>query len=143
MLQGDSYSIKNQKQILFEYAEKNGYTNCQYYVDDGISGTTFDREGFQNMISDVEAGKVGTVIVKDMSRSAFNIRQHLPKAGTLEIRAGVTVVNIKLTVAKTFFIGVFLQLRLLGCSHLAKFRCMWQKYRNIREEGWHIYYIAL
>ena len=68
MLQGDSNSIKNQKQILSEYAEKNGYTNCQFYVDDGISGTTFNREGFQSMISDIENGKVGTVIVKDMSR---------------------------------------------------------------------------
>lgn len=68
MLQGDSNSIKNQKQILSEYAEKNGYTNCQFYVDDGISGTTFDRPGFQSMIGDIENGKVNTVIVKDMSR---------------------------------------------------------------------------
>ncbi|MCM1024578.1 MAG: recombinase family protein [Prevotella sp.] len=43
-------------------------SNYQFYVDDGISGTTFEREGFQKMISDIEAGKVGTVIVKDMSR---------------------------------------------------------------------------
>lgn len=68
MLQGDSNSIKNQKQILSEYAEKNGYANCQFYVDDGISGTTFDRAGFRSMIADIEAGNVGTVIVKDMSR---------------------------------------------------------------------------
>lgn len=68
MLQGDSNSIKNQKQILSEYADKNGYMNCQFYVDDGISGTTFDRAGFQSMIGDIENGKVSTVIVKDMSR---------------------------------------------------------------------------
>lgn len=68
MLQGDSNSIKNQKQILSEYADKNGYANCRFYVDDGISGTTFDRAGFQSMIGDIENGKVSTVIVKDMSR---------------------------------------------------------------------------
>lgn len=67
-LQGDSNSIINQKQILSDYAKKNGWNNYQFYVDDGISGTTFDRKGFQQMISDVEAGKVENVIVKDMSR---------------------------------------------------------------------------
>lgn len=67
-LNGDSNSIKNQKQILSAYSVQRGWTNYQFYVDDGISGTTFDREGFQQMISDIEAGKVGTVIVKDMSR---------------------------------------------------------------------------
>lgn len=63
-LQGDSNSIKNQKQILSDYAKKNSWNNYQFYVDDGISGTTFDRKGFQQMISDVEAGKVENVIVK-------------------------------------------------------------------------------
>ena len=67
-MNGDSNSIKNQKQILSAYSVQRGWTNYQFYVDDGISGTTFDREGFQQMISDIEAGKVGTVIVKDMSR---------------------------------------------------------------------------
>lgn len=67
-LQGDSNSIINQKQILSDYAIKHGLTNYRFYVDDGISGTTFDREGFINMISDVESGEVGMVIVKDMSR---------------------------------------------------------------------------
>ena len=67
-LNGDSNSIKNQKQILSAHSVQRGLTNYQFYVDDGISGTTFDREGFQQMISDIEAGKIGTVIVKDMSR---------------------------------------------------------------------------
>ncbi len=67
-LSGDSNSIINQKQILSDYAEKHGLNKYQFYVDDGISGTTFDREGFQNMIADIESGKIGTVIVKDMSR---------------------------------------------------------------------------
>ena len=67
-MNGDSNSIRNQKQILSAYAVQRGLANYQFYVDDGISGTTFDREGFQQMISDIEAGKIGTVIVKDMSR---------------------------------------------------------------------------
>ncbi len=67
-LNGDSNSIKNQKQILSAYAVQRGWPNYQFYVDDGISGTTFEREGFQKMISDIEAGKIDTVIVKDMSR---------------------------------------------------------------------------
>lgn len=66
--EGDSMSIQNQKNMLKRYADENGHTNCQYFVDDGVSGTTFEREGFQSMIAEIENGKVGTVIVKDLSR---------------------------------------------------------------------------
>ena len=68
LLQGESNSITNQKAILKKYADDNGFTNTVFYVDDGISGTTFDREGFKAMMSDIEAGKVSTVITKDLSR---------------------------------------------------------------------------
>ncbi len=64
----DSMSIQNQKSMLKRYADENGYINCRYFVDDGVSGTTFERDGFQSMISEIENGKVGTVIVKDLSR---------------------------------------------------------------------------
>ncbi len=67
-LEGDSNSIINQKKILQKYALEHGYTNFRFYIDDGISGTTFNRPGFQEMISDVEAGIVKRVIIKDMSR---------------------------------------------------------------------------
>ena len=67
-LQGDSNSIINQKIILQKYALEHGYTNFRFYIDDGISGTTFNRPGFQEMIADVEAGIVKRVIIKDMSR---------------------------------------------------------------------------
>ncbi len=66
--QGDSNSIKNQKAILSKYASEHGMTNPQFYVDDGYSGTNFNRPDFQRMIRDVDAGLVKTVIVKDMSR---------------------------------------------------------------------------
>ena len=67
-LQGDSNSIVNQKAILSKYAKDNNFKNPQYFVDDGVSGTTFEREGFQAMIAEVENGNIGTIIVKDMSR---------------------------------------------------------------------------
>ncbi len=67
-LNGESNSITNQKAILQKYADEKGLRNCQYYIDDGFTGTNFDRPGFQQMLSDIESGKVGTVIVKDMSR---------------------------------------------------------------------------
>lgn len=68
MLQGESNSITNQKAILKNYAEDNGFCNTVYYVDDGVSGTTWEREGFKAMLADIEEGKVGTVITKDLSR---------------------------------------------------------------------------
>ena len=73
-LEGESNSISNQKEILMTYAKKNGYLHPQFFVDDGISGTTFNRPGFQEMESLIEAGKVSTVIVKDLSRFG---REHL------------------------------------------------------------------
>lgn len=67
-LQGDSNSIKNQKAILQKYADDNGFRNTEFFVDDGYSGTNFDRPDFQRLISKVDNDEVSTVIVKDMSR---------------------------------------------------------------------------
>lgn len=69
---GDSASIQTQKSILLRYAQDNGFLNCEYFVDDGFSGTNFNRPDFQRMISLVEQGKIGTVIVKDLSRLGRN-----------------------------------------------------------------------
>lgn len=66
--EGDSNSIVNQKKMLGDYAESHGYFNPKFYTDDGYSGTNFNRPGFQELIRDVDAGRVGTIIVKDMSR---------------------------------------------------------------------------
>lgn len=66
--QGESNSIINQKAFLEDYAKRNNFTNIRHFTDDGVSGTTFDRKGFQAMIAEVEAGTVATIIVKDMSR---------------------------------------------------------------------------
>lgn len=71
-LSGDSNSIVNQKQILGEYAKRHGFHNCRFYVDDGYSGTNFERPDFQRMLADIESGEVKTVIVKDMSRFGRN-----------------------------------------------------------------------
>jgi len=67
-LEGESNSITNQKKILERYCRDNGYSGTRFYVDDGVSGVTFEREGFKAMLADIKAGKVVRVIVKDMSR---------------------------------------------------------------------------
>lgn len=67
-LQGESNSILNQKKYLEDYAKKNGFTNIKHYTDDGYTGTNFNRPGFKEMLEDIKAGRVATVIVKDQSR---------------------------------------------------------------------------
>ncbi|MGI6256031.1 MAG: DUF4368 domain-containing protein [Acutalibacter sp.] len=67
-LDGESNSIANQKKILLKYATDNGFPNPTFFIDDGVSGVKFDRPGWNKMIWLAEAGKVRTVIVKDMSR---------------------------------------------------------------------------
>lgn len=67
-LDGESNSIANQRKILWKYAADNGFSNPTFFIDDGVSGVTFDRPGWNEMIRLAEAGKVTTVIVKDMSR---------------------------------------------------------------------------
>ena len=69
---GDSNSIVNQKKMLETYCEQNGYTNIVHYTDDGYSGGSFDRPDWKRLIEDIEAGKVGMVITKDMSRIGRN-----------------------------------------------------------------------
>ena len=68
----ESMSISNQKLMLAEYAERNGMFQHEYYVDDGYTGRNFNRPAFQRMIADIEAGKVGCVITKDLSRLGRN-----------------------------------------------------------------------
>ena len=67
-VEGDSNSVANQKKLLKRFAKENGLTNTRYYVDDGYTGTNFERPGFQKMIEDIDLGYISTVIVKDLSR---------------------------------------------------------------------------
>ena len=67
-MEGDSNSVMNQKKLLQKYAKENHLENPRYYVDDGYTGTNFNRPGFQKLLEDIEMGFVSTVIVKDMSR---------------------------------------------------------------------------
>ena len=68
----ESMSISNQKLMLRDFAEKNGMFQYEYYVDDGYTGCNFNRPSFQRMIADIEAGKIGCVITKDLSRLGRN-----------------------------------------------------------------------
>ena len=70
--QNESMSISNQKLMLKYYAEKNGMPRYEYYVDDGYTGRNFNRPSFKRLIADIEAGKVGCVITKDLSRLGRN-----------------------------------------------------------------------
>ena len=64
----DSNSIVNQKKLLQKYAKEHGFSNTRSYVDDGYTGTNFNRPGFQKLLEDIEMGYVSVIIVKDMSR---------------------------------------------------------------------------
>ena len=81
--EGESNSISNQKEILAQYARANGFHNTMFFVDDGISGTTFDRPDFQRMQRMIENGEIGVVIVKDLSRFG---RNYLDVGEYLEIK---------------------------------------------------------
>lgn len=70
--QNESMSISNQKLLLKDYAERNGMPRYEYYVDDGYTGRNFNRPSFKRLIADIEAGKVGCVITKDLSRLGRN-----------------------------------------------------------------------
>ena len=68
----ESMSISNQKIMLRDFAEKHGMFQYEYYVDDGYTGRNFNRPAFQRMIADIEAGKIGCVVTKDLSRLGRN-----------------------------------------------------------------------
>ena len=72
MQAGESESIQNQKMILQKYADEHHFFNTRFFVDDGFSGVSFEREGLQAMLHEVEAGNVATVITKDLSRLGRN-----------------------------------------------------------------------
>ncbi len=71
-MDGESYSIGNQKKLLIKVAKEKGYTNLVHFFDDGISGVTMDRPGFADMIQQLEQGKAAAVFVKDLSRLGRN-----------------------------------------------------------------------
>ena len=74
-MQGESNSITNQKKYLEDYAVQHGFGNIQHFSDDGYSGTSLNRPAFNSLLTEIEAGRVGTVIVKDMSRFGRNYLQ--------------------------------------------------------------------
>ena len=70
--QGESVSIDNQRSMLRKYAEEHGFEIHDEYIDDGVSGTTFDRPDVQRLLDDAKAGIINTIIVKDLSRFGRN-----------------------------------------------------------------------
>ena len=92
-LQGESNSISNQKQMLEDFARRNGLPNPTHFTDDGISGTRFDRPGFLAMMKEVEAGRVEAIVIKDMSRLG---RDYLKVGQVMEVlrQRGVRLIAI-------------------------------------------------
>ena len=92
-LQGESNSISNQKQMLEDFASRNGLPNPTHFTDDGISGTRFDRPGFLAMMEEVEAGRVEAIVIKDMSRLG---RDYLKVGQVMEVlrQRGVRLIAI-------------------------------------------------
>ena len=70
-LEGESNSISNQKTLLTRYAKEHGFRNVKVFIDDGISGVTFNRQGFKDMFKLIEADQVGTLIVKDIWKKLY------------------------------------------------------------------------
>ena len=92
-LQGESNSISHQKQMLEEFARRNGLPNPTHFTDDGVSGTRFDRPGFLAMMEEVEAGRVEAIVIKDMSRLG---RDYLKVGQVMEVlrQRGVRLIAI-------------------------------------------------
>ena len=92
-LQGESNSISNQKQMLEDFARRNGLPNPTHFTDDGISGTRFDRPGFLAMMEEVEAGRVEAIVIKDMSRLG---RDYLKVGQVMEVlrQRGIRLIAI-------------------------------------------------
>ena len=92
-LQGESNSISNQKQMLEDFARRNGLPNPTHFTDDGISGTRFDRPRFLAMMEEVEAGRVEAIVIKDMSRLG---RDYLKVGQVMEVlrQRGVRLIAI-------------------------------------------------
>ena len=86
--EGESNSIANQKKLLSKYAKEHGFTNTKFYVDDGYTGTNFNRPGFQQMLEDMEMGYISTIIVKDSWRRPRKIFLPCAKSSIVLRRSG-------------------------------------------------------
>lgn len=91
-LDGESNSIQNQRALLQKYADDHGFTHTRFFVDDGYTGTNFNRPAMQELLSLVETGQVGTIIVKDMSRFGrdYQVIKWLTGYVSIDILTGLT-----------------------------------------------------
>ena len=95
-LRNAGLSLSNQKQMLEDFARRNGLPNPTHFTDDGISGTRFDRPGFLAMMEEVEAGRVEAIVIKDMSRLG---RDYLKVGQVMEVlrQRGVRLIAIRIS----------------------------------------------
>lgn len=126
--QGDSNSIINQKKMLEDYCAERGFKRCQHYTDDGFSGGNFNRPSWKRMMEDAEAGRIGVIIAKDMSRIGRNYLEvgyyTQVKFRELGIRFIAIGNNVDSTVAGSDdfmpFVNIFNEMNLRDCSRKIK-----------------------
>ena len=117
---GDSVSIETQRMILQKYAEENGFTNCTEYIDDGYSGTNFERPAFQRMMNDIDAGKINCIIVKDISRFG---REHIMMGMYFEFtfpEKNVRFISVTENEDSSKGLSDFVPIKILFCEWYAK-----------------------
>ena len=96
MLEGESLSIENQKMILTKFVHDKGWNLVSEYVDDGYSGTDFDRPGIQKLLADAQLGKINIVVVKDLSRFGRNYIELSPTLHKTCSSGGVFALFVRL-----------------------------------------------
>jgi len=117
---GDSVSIETQRMILQKYAEENGFTNCTEYIDDGYSGTNFERPAFQRMMNDIDTGKINCIIVKDLSRFG---REHIMMGMYFEFtfpEKNVRFISVTENEDSSKGLSDFVPIKILFCERYAK-----------------------
>ena len=117
---GDSVSIETQRMILQKYAEENGFTNCTEYIDDGYSGTNFERPAFQRMMNDIDTGKINCIIVKDLSRFG---REHIMMGMYFEFtfpEKNVRFISVTENEDSSKGLSDFVPIKILFCEWYAK-----------------------
>ena len=117
---GDSVSIETQRMILKKYADENGFTNCTEYVDDGYSGTNFERPAFKRMMNDIDAGRINCIIVKDLSRFG---REHIMMGMYFEFtfpEKNVRFISVTENEDSSKGLSDFVPIKILFCEWYAK-----------------------
>ena len=131
---GESASIENQRSLLNEYCISNGIPVADFYVDDGFTGTNFNRPDFIRMMNDINLGRANTIIVKDMSRFGREEARHFPRWGLIlsQSPTSTTAVNPRtlMSAGGCSYISAHFLMSIIPPTHLIRFA----KFKNPRQK---------